>query len=76
MKFYIIDNKQKPILSGNVCQELNLIKRVHKLDASVQELLDQHPELEKASGMMLGTYSIKIDPSFSSVQFYLFYTWI
>ena len=63
VKFYVIDSKQKPILSGEVCQALNLVQRVHKLDTSLRELLDQHPDLENASGTMPGTYSIKIDPT-------------
>ena len=62
-KFYVIENRQKPILSGKVCQVLNLIQHVHKLDTSLQELLKQQPELEHASGAMPGTYSIKIDPT-------------
>ena len=40
VKFYVVENQQKSILSGKVCQALNLIQRVHKLDASLQELLD------------------------------------
>ena len=63
VKFHVIENRQKPILSGKVCQVLNLIQHVHKLDTSLQELLKQLPELEHASGAMPGTYSIKIDPT-------------
>ena len=37
--------------------------RVHQLDKDLKELLDRHPGLENASGAMLGTYSIKIDPT-------------
>ena len=51
------------ILSGKEGQALNLIQRVHKIDTSLQELLNQHPELEQASGAMPGTYTIKIDPT-------------
>ena len=58
-----LEKQQKPILSGKVCQALNLIQRVHKLDTSLQELLEQHPELEHASGAIPGTYSIKTDPT-------------
>ena len=61
VKFYV--NKQKPILSGKACQALNLIQRVHKIGTTLQELLDQHPELEHASGAMPGTFTIKIDPT-------------
>ena len=65
VNFYVIDSKQKPILSGKVCQALNLIQRVHKLQAHVdpnlKELLEQYPDLQSASGAMPGTYSIKID---------------
>ena len=65
MNFYVIDSKQKPILSGKVCQALNLVQRVHNIcaDADLEELLDQHPDLQSASGAMPGTYSIKIDPT-------------
>ena len=62
LKFYGIVNKQKPILSGKVCQALNLIQRVYKLDESLQELLNLHP-----SGAMTGTYFIKIDPTVKHV---------
>ena len=69
--FYVIDTMQKPILSGKVCQALNLVQRVHKLQAHVdpnlKELLDQYPDLQSASGAMPGTYSIKIDPKATPV---------
>ena len=71
VNFYVIDSKQKPILSGKVCQALNLIQRVHKLQAHVdpnlKELLEQYPDLQSASGAMPGTYSIKIDPKATPV---------
>ena len=71
VNFYVIDSKQKPILSGKVCQALNLIQRVHKLQAHVdpnlKELLEQYPDLESASGAMPGTYSIKNDPKATPV---------
>ena len=69
--FYVIDTKQKTILSGKVCQALNVVQRVHKLQAHVdpnlKELLDQYPDLQSASGAMPGTYSIKIDPKATPV---------
>ena len=44
VNFYVIDSKQKPKLSGIVCQALNLAQQVHKLRAQVysnpKELLD------------------------------------
>lgn len=71
MNFYVIDSKQKPILSGKVCQALKLVQRVHKLQAHVdpnlKELLDQYPDLQSASGAIPGTYSIKIDPKATPV---------
>ena len=67
MKFYVIDSKQNPILSGKACQALNLVQRVHQLDTDLKELLDRHPDLENASGAMPGTYSIKIDPTAKTV---------
>ena len=71
VNFYVIDSKQKPILSGKVCQALNLVQRVHKLQAHVdpnlKELLDQYPDLQSASGAMPGTCSIKIDPKATPV---------
>ena len=64
--FYVIGTKQKPILSGKVCRSLNLVQRVHKLQAHVdpnlKELLDQYPDLQSASRAIPGTYSIRIDP--------------
>jgi len=69
--FYVIDSKQKPILSGKVCQALNLVQRVHKLQAHVdpnlKELLDQYPDLQSTSRAMPRTYSIKIDPKATPV---------
>ena len=48
MNLYVIDGKEKPILSGKVCQALNLVQQVHKLQAHVdpnlKELLDQYPD--------------------------------
>ena len=63
VKFYVIDSKQNPILSGKACQALNLVQRVHQLDTDLKEFLDRHPDLENASGAMPETYSIKIDPT-------------
>ena len=67
--YYVIDSKQKPILSGKVCQALNLVKPVHNIcvDADLKELLDQHPDMESASGAMPGAYSIKVDPTATPV---------
>ena len=69
LNFYFINSKQKPILSGKVCQALNLVQRVRnsRADADQKELLDQHPDLQNASGAMPGTYSIKIDPTATPV---------
>ena len=67
VNFYVVDSKQKPILSGKVCQALDLVQRVRKIDVSLKELLNQHPDLQNASGVMPGTYSIKIDPTAAPV---------
>ena len=67
VNFYVIDSKQKPILSGKVCQALDLVQRVHKVDVNLEELLNQHPDLQNASGVMPGTCSIKIDPTATPV---------
>ena len=40
---------------------------MHKIDVSLKELLNQHPDLQNASGVMPGTYSIKIDPTAAPV---------
>ena len=63
VKFYVIDSKRSPILSGKAYQGPYLVQRVHQLDTDLRELLDRHPDLENASGAMPGTYSIKIDPT-------------
>ena len=71
VNFYVIDSKQKPILSGKVCQALNLVQRVRKvqahLDPNLKELLDQYQDLQSAFGAMPGTYSIKFDPKATPV---------
>ena len=71
MNVYVMDSKQKPILSGKVCRALNLVQQVHKLqqhvDSNLKELLEQYPDLQSASGAMPGTYSIKIDPKATPV---------
>ena len=36
---------------------------MHKIDVSLKELLNQHPDLQNGSGVKPGTYSIKIDPT-------------
>ena len=67
VNFYVIDSKQKQILSGKVCQALDLIQRVHKIDVNLKELLNQHHDLQNASGVMPGTYSIKLYPTATPV---------
>ncbi|CAB4027032.1 Hypothetical predicted protein [Paramuricea clavata] len=67
VKFFIIDKAHNPILSGKVCEALNLVKRIHEIDHNLKELLIQHPDLENATGSMPGTYSIKIDPTVTPV---------
>ena len=69
VNFDVIDSKKKPIVSGKVCQALNLVQRVYntRADADLKELLDQHPDLQSALGAMPGTYSIKIDPTATPV---------
>ena len=51
---FISSTTNRKLYSQERCQDLNLNKQVQKLDTSVQELLDQHPELENASGVMPG----------------------
>ena len=59
LKFYLIDSKQNPILSGKACQALKSTPARQR----PQGALRPTPGLENASGAMLGTYSIKIDPT-------------
>ena len=63
VKFYVIDGDQMPILSGEACKSLGLVQRVHQIDPSLTEMLEEYPDLENASGSLPGTYSIKIDPT-------------
>ena len=58
VKFYIVETKQEPLLSGEASKKLGLIERVH----TVKEL-EQFPELTKTTGTLPGTYQIKIDPT-------------
>ena len=62
-------SKQKPVLSGKVCQAFNLVQLVHKIhvDANLKELRDKHQDLQNASGAMPETYFIKFDPTATSV---------
>jgi len=66
--FYIIKGNQVPVLSGQVCEELGLIKRLklNKLDPE-SEVLKQFPNLKKSTGALPGTYTIKIDPTVEAV---------
>ena len=64
VNFYTIDSKQKLILSGKVCQAFDLVERVLKTHVNLKELLDQHPDLQNASGAMPGTFSINLLHSF------------
>ena len=41
--------------------------RSYKLATDLKELLDQQLDLQRASGAMAGTYSIKIDPTATPV---------
>ena len=58
IKFYVVETQQKPILSGEASKKLGLIERVHKIKD-----LEDFPELKKTTGMLPGTYSLRIDPS-------------
>ena len=62
VKFYVIENQQKPILLGKVCQALNLIQRVHKLDTSLQELLEQHQNWSITQAQCQGHIQSKLIP--------------
>jgi hypothetical protein len=42
VKFFIIAKAHNPILFGQVCEALNLVKRIHEID-NLKELLIQHP---------------------------------
>ena len=44
-----------------------MIKRVHEIDHDLKEFLVQHPDLESSTGLMPGTYSIKINPTVKPV---------
>ncbi len=67
VKFYIVEHSQKPVLSGEACKDLKLVQRIYGIDPSTEELLSKHPELDKATGDLPGTHSIKIDPTVTPV---------
>ena len=62
-QYYVVHVDQKPLLSGQASAQLSLIETIHK----VTNELDKYPELRKVTGTLPGTYSIKIDPTFTPV---------
>jgi len=63
VQYYVVHVDQKPLLSGQVSEQLGLIERIHE----VANELDKYPELRKTTGTLPGTYSIKIDPTVTPV---------
>ena len=66
-KFYVIAQDQVTILSGETCRALGLVQRLHKMDPGTSEMLKMFPQLERATGTLPGTYTIKIDPTMKPV---------
>lgn len=62
VKFYVVDTKQEPLLSGEASKKLRLIERVHKVTG-----LENFPELKKTTGTLPGTYQLRIDPTVTPV---------
>jgi transposase InsO family protein len=60
--YYIVHVDQKPLLSGEVSKQLGLIERIHVTDE-----IDKYPELKTTTGMLPGTYTLKIDPTVKPV---------
>ncbi|XP_031571382.1 uncharacterized protein LOC116305583 [Actinia tenebrosa] len=67
LKFYIVDNSHKPILSAEACKVLGLIERIHSIDKEVTETLKEFPALVEATGALPGIYTLKIDPTIKPV---------
>ena len=59
VEYQVVHVDQKPLLSGDACSQLGLIERVN--------MVDKYPELSKTTGMLPGTYKIRIDPSVEPV---------
>jgi hypothetical protein len=62
--FYIVNNAQMPLISGDVAEKLDLIKRINK--CSPEQLASIDPESTKTTVMLPGLYKIKIDPTATS----------
>ena len=63
IKYYVVETEQKPLLSGSASKQLGLIERIHK----IKSLEDFPEELKKATGMLPGTYALRIDPTIPPV---------
>ena len=62
IKYYVVETEQKPLLSGSASKQLGLIERIHKIKS-----LEDFPDLKKATGMLPGTYALRIDPTIPPV---------
>ena len=65
VQFFVIEPEVEPVLSGNICVKLGLLKRVHQLTSSTPLArttveLDDYPELFKGLGCLPGTYRIEL----------------
>ena len=57
VKFYVVKSTIS-LLSGEASKQLGLIERIHVIDE-----IDKYPELKSTTGMLPGTYSLRIDPT-------------
>ena len=66
--FEVVDLKQGNILSGDIAEKLNLLKRVDSIHLDTEhELTRDFPELVKTTGTLPGEYSIKIEENAQGV---------
>ena len=62
VKFYVVELNQPAILSGEASSRLGLIERIHGV-----EDLPEFTNVKKATGVLPGLYSLKVDPSMRPV---------
>ena len=67
VKFEIVDLVQENIISGDLAEKLDILRRVSTVITAEEELARDFPDLVKTTGTLPGEYSIKIEENAQGV---------
>ena len=68
LNFKVIEDDQRPLLSGITCQELGLIKLDMVNAVQTTEIIDQYRDVFEGLGCLEGEYHIELDPKITLLQ--------